>query len=78
MADVDSNVPDVAHLTSALRTAGVLHDNQVMRVIVESTRQTLVSTIRYLHLDLGSSSPGTSLHSSTGSETGCPRKDDTS
>src|SRR5262245_24907204 len=66
MADDDSNLPDAAQLTRAFRAAGVLHDDQITRVTVESTRQTLVSTIRHLRLDLGSSSPALRLFLKTG------------
>jgi hypothetical protein len=52
MASVRSDVLDPVHLTALLRTAGELGDDQIAHVVVESERQTLVSTIRRLRVDL--------------------------
>jgi hypothetical protein len=40
---------------------GVLQDDQVTRVTVENSRQTLISTIRHLRLDLNSAAPALRL-----------------
>jgi len=53
MADASSDTVDAAHLTELLRAAGMVHDDQVTGIVVERSRQTLISTIRYLRVDLG-------------------------
>jgi len=57
----NTDVPSTAHLIELLRTAGVLQDDQVAGVVVESSQQTIISTIRRLRVDLGSRAPALRL-----------------
>ena len=52
MANVRSDVLDPVHLSALLRAAGELDNDQIAQVVVESERQTLVSTTRRLRVDL--------------------------